>query len=81
MTVLAGGAEEEVEVDEAQEKRDRLSVPPPADDTVASLLWQMLQPHSAKDCTAVQVTPQRRVVTSPLPYLLTEVYAGAFRRE
>ena len=63
-----------------QEKLDRLAVPPPADNTVASLLWQMLQPHSAQDCVSVQVSPHRHVVTSPLPYLHNEACAGAGHR-
>lgn len=50
-----------------------LETPPPEEDTVASLLWHLLQPPKAEDAITVQVTPSRCMTVLPVPYLLPEL--------
>jgi hypothetical protein len=52
-----------------------LAEPPPKDDAVATLLWQLLQPPRMDGALLVQVTPGRRMVVSKLPYLHPEELA------
>jgi hypothetical protein len=52
-----------------------LSEPPPKDDAIATLLFQLLQPPRIEGALHVQVTPGRRMVVTKLPYLHPEELA------
>ena len=63
-------------VSSVEEKPTRLEEmqPPPEDDRIAQLLWQMLHLPDPAECLEVAVTPLRTVVVAPLPYINNHKY-------